>query len=102
MPARKHVIKVRFGGHHDRAFFVPQPFNEPEHFLAPLEIEGSDLPEAGAVITADRKAVGEIASSAWSPARGRIVALGYLRLGEISQGEALACAGRPAHLMADR
>ena len=71
-------------------------------FLVPLEIEGADPPEAGAVITADRKAVGEIASSAWSPARGRIVALGYLRLGEISQGEALACAGRPAHLMADR
>jgi tRNA-modifying protein YgfZ len=71
-------------------------------FLAPLEIEGADPPEAGAVITADRKAVGEIASAAWSPARGRIAALAYLRLGEISQGAALACGGRPAHLTADR
>ena len=35
---RKHVIKISFGGHHDRAFLVPQPFNEPEHLLAPLEI----------------------------------------------------------------
>ena len=71
-------------------------------FLVPLEIEGADPPEAGAVITTDRKAVGEIASSAWSPARGRIVALGYLRLEEISKGVAFACAGRPAHLTAGR
>ena len=67
-------------------------------FLAPLEIEGDNPPEAGAVITADGKALGEITSAAWSPARGRTVALGYLRLGEIPQDAALACAGRPVHL----
>ena len=71
-------------------------------FLAPLEIEGDTAPEAGAVIAADGKALGAITSAAWSPARGRIVALGYLRLGEIPQGAALVCAGRPAHLAGRR
>ncbi len=69
-------------------------------FLVPLEVEGDTPPEAGAAITADGKALGEITSAAWSPARGRIVALGYLRLGEIPQGAALACGGRPALLAA--
>ena len=71
-------------------------------FLAPLEVEGDDPPEACTVITADGKAVGEIASAAWSPARGRIVALGYLRLGEIPQDAALACAGRAVRLVAHK
>jgi len=70
-------------------------------FLVPLEIEGDTPPEAGAVITADGKALGAITSAAWSPARGRIVALGYLRLEEIAQGVPLVCGGRPVHL-ADR
>jgi aminomethyltransferase len=69
-------------------------------FLAPLEIEGDNPPDAGAAIMADGKAVGEIASAAWSLARGRIVALGYLRLGEIPQDAALACTGSPARLTA--
>jgi aminomethyltransferase len=69
-------------------------------FLVPLEIDGDTPPEAGAIITADGKAVGEITSAAWSPARGRIVALGYLRLGEIPQGTALTCGGRPVSVAA--
>jgi aminomethyltransferase len=66
-------------------------------FLVPLEIQGDNPPEAGTVIAADGKAVGAITSAAWSPARGSVVALGYLRLGEIEKGAALICAGRPAH-----
>jgi aminomethyltransferase len=67
-------------------------------FLVPLEIDGDNPPDAGAGVTADGKTVGAITSAAWSPARGRIVALGYLRLAEIAHGAALVCAGRPAHL----
>jgi aminomethyltransferase len=67
-------------------------------FLTPLEIEGDNPPQPGTVIAADGKALGEITSAAWSPARGKVVALAYLRLGEIPQGAALTCAGRPAHL----
>ena len=67
-------------------------------FLVALEIDGDTPPDAGSVVTADGKAVGAITSAAWSPARGRIVALGYLRLGEIAHGAALACAGRGLRL----
>jgi len=70
-------------------------------FLMPLEIEGETPPEAGAAITADGKAVGVITSAAWSAASERIVALGYLRLGEIPKGAVLLWAGRPVHV-ADR
>lgn len=69
-------------------------------FLVPLELEGNDQPEAGAAVTADGKAVGEITSAAWSPARGSTVGLGYLRLGEIPRDAALTCAGRRVRLMA--
>jgi folate-binding protein YgfZ len=71
-------------------------------FLAPLEIEGDTPPEAGASLTADEKALGEITSAAWSPARGKIVALGYVRLDEIPPGAQLACEGRRVSLLARR
>jgi aminomethyltransferase len=71
-------------------------------FLVPLEMEGDTPPEAGAVITADGKALGAITSAAWSPAHARIVALGYLRLEEIPEGAALVCAGHPVRLAGGR
>jgi folate-binding protein YgfZ len=49
-------------------------------FLTPLEIEGDNAPQPGAKVLAGDAAVGEITSAAYSPARGRVVALGYLRL----------------------
>jgi aminomethyltransferase len=69
-------------------------------FLVPLEIEGDDPLEPGAVISAEGTAVGELTSAAWSPSLGRMVALGYLRLPDIPPGAALACAGRPVRLKA--
>ena len=63
-------------------------------FLTRLDIEGDTPPQAGAAITAEGKAVGEITSAAWSPARGSVVALGYVRISEIPQGAPLDCGER--------
>jgi len=68
--------------------------------LVPLEIEGDTRPQAGAAISSDGKTVGEITSAAWSPARGKIVALGYVRLDEISPDAGLVCDGAQARLTA--
>jgi tRNA-modifying protein YgfZ len=59
-------------------------------FLVPLEIEGRVAPDRGVPIATACKNVGEITSAAYSPARGKIVALGYVRLDEIPPGAALA------------
>ncbi len=50
--------------------------------LRVLHLDGdeSSVPPAGAAIEADGKAVGAITSSAFSPGRGRPVAIGYIRL----------------------
>ncbi len=69
-------------------------------FLVPLEIDGETPPEPGAAIAAGGKAIGELTSAAWSPARGRVVALGYVRLGELPPGSELLCDGRHAVLTA--
>jgi folate-binding protein YgfZ len=68
--------------------------------LAPLEIESEVPPPPGAKILLGENEVGEVTSAAHSPARGRVVALGYLRLGEIPRGAALSVAGHPAFITA--
>jgi tRNA-modifying protein YgfZ len=67
-------------------------------FLVPLEIEGTEPLPAGAKVEAAGKEVGEITSAAYSPARGNVVALGYVRLHEIPAGVPLAAAGRAVRL----
>lgn len=47
--------------------------------LMPLEIEGSDVPDPGTKITEGAGSVAEITSAAFSPALGKVVALGYVR-----------------------
>ena len=69
-------------------------------FLMPLEIDGEEPVPAGAKVEAAGKDVGEITSAAFSPARGAVVALGYLRRDEIPPGAALTAAGRPARTAA--
>ena len=59
-------------------------------FLLPLEIEGRTVPERGAPIMTEGKNVGEITSAAYSPARDKIVALGYVRRDEIPSGAPLS------------
>jgi len=104
-----HETQLLGGLHFSKGCYIGQEIVERvrarggvHRFLVPLEIEGDTRPETGAVITADGKALGAITSAAWSPARGRVVALGYLRLGEIPKGAALVCAGRPARLAGGR
>jgi aminomethyltransferase len=69
-------------------------------FLAPLEIETESAPSAGAKITSEGREVGEITSAAFSPARGIVAALGYLRLNELPAGAYLTVDDSPARLTA--
>ncbi len=62
-------------------------------FLVRLAVDASEPPAPGTPIAAAGKAVGEITSAAWSPEAGKVVALGYVRLGEIAAGAALEAAG---------
>lgn len=50
--------------------------------LVRLLIEGVEPPAAGAAVMGSGKRVGEVTSAAWSPAAGRVLALGYVRLDE--------------------
>jgi folate-binding protein YgfZ len=69
-------------------------------YLVPLEVEGAAPLPPESKLEAGGKQVGELASSAWSPARGKVVALGYVRLDEIPSGAALSAAGRAVRIVA--
>jgi len=60
------VERIRSRGHVNR-------------LLVKLEFDGTELPAKGAKVFADSAEAGEITSSAFSPALGRIVALAYVR-----------------------
>lgn len=77
------VERIRSRGHVNR-------------LLAGLEIEGKTPLAAGEKITAGDAAAGEMTSSAFSPALGKVVALGYLRAQYAGAGTALQAGGRPA------
>jgi aminomethyltransferase len=60
------VERVRSRGHVNR-------------LLIALDIDASDAPKAGAKVEADGKEVGTITSAAYSPARGKVAAIGIVR-----------------------
>jgi len=60
------VERIRSRGHVNR-------------LLVKLEFDGTELPAKGAKVFADSAEAGEITSSAFSPALGKIVALAYVR-----------------------
>lgn len=69
-------------------------------FLVRLAIDGREPPPPGTKIAAGDKEVGEITSAAYSPAAGRVVALGYVRLGEFPKDTPLGAAGAKAEITA--
>ncbi len=91
--------------HFDKGCYIGQEIVERvrarggvHRFLVPLEIEGLEPVAAGTPAEAGGKAVGEITSSACSPALGKVVALGYVRLKDIPADAQLSVAGRVARL----
>ncbi len=66
---------------------------EVHRFLARLAIDAQQAPPPGAAIEAEGKVVGEVTSAAWSPDMGKVVGLGYVRLGEFPAGAVLYSAG---------
>lgn len=77
------VERIRARGHVNRV-------------LVKLEISGETPAEAGAHLRAGAEAVGEITSSAFSPALGQVVALGYVRVAHAAPGTRLDLDGREA------
>ncbi len=73
------VERIRSRGHVNR-------------ILSGLEIESTEPPASGAKLLADGAEVGEITSAAFSPAFGKVVALGYIRA---KNQTGLTCAGLP-------
>jgi folate-binding protein YgfZ len=71
-------------------------------FLVRLEIEGEEPPASGTKITAGGREVGEITSAAYSPARRSVMALGYVRMNEVTAGTALEAGGRKASVAAGK
>ena len=71
-------------------------------FLERLSIDATQPPPPGTKIVAAEKDVGELASAAWSPAAGQVLALGYLRLGEFPPGAPLQAAGHAVRRLALR
>jgi tRNA-modifying protein YgfZ len=68
--------------------------------LVPLTIAGSEVPAAATPIQAGTEAAGDITSAAFSPALGKVVALGYLRSQFAGPGVALTVAGAAAEVAA--
>lgn len=62
-------------------------------FLVRLAIDAAEPPSPGTPIQAAGKVVGEITSAAWSPVKGNVVALGYVKLAEVPPGTAIDAAG---------
>ena len=77
------VERIRSRGHVNR-------------LLAKLEIEAEEPLPAGTKVHAGDAEVGEIASSAFSPARGNVVALAYLRAQYAEPGTVLRVSNREA------
>ena len=67
--------------------------------LVRLAIEGQDALPGGVRIMSGGQEVGEITSAAWSPALGRIVALGYVRREELESAGALEAAGHKVSVL---
>jgi folate-binding Fe-S cluster repair protein YgfZ len=61
--------------------------------LMRLRVQTAESPAAGAKILAGEKETGEITSAAFSPALGKVVALGYLRREEIRSQTPLTAGG---------
>jgi folate-binding protein YgfZ len=83
------VERVRSRGHVNRV-------------LAALRIEATSSPAPGAEILAGGKKMGEITSSAVSPAEGAVRALGYVRVEVLDGKTALTVAGATAHIVHGR
>ena len=70
--------------------------------LVSLEVDGDTPVASGSKIVADRSDVGEITSSAFSPALGKMVALGYARAQYAGEGAELTVAGRAAKVRSNQ
>jgi folate-binding protein YgfZ len=80
------VERVRSRGHVNRR-------------LVGLEFDTRTAPAHGATLAADGKEVGQVTSSAFSPALARVIGLGYVRREHNAPGSVLECMGEPARVV---
>jgi len=66
--------------------------------LTPLRIDGTEPPAPGTKLTAAGADAGEITSAAWSPALGKVAALGYVRSPHVAPAACCKWAIAPSQL----
>lgn len=100
-----HETQLLHAVHFNKGCYLGQEIVERIHsrggvrrFLTALTIEAQTPPPPGTKILTAGKEVGETASAAWSPALGKVVAFGYLRLGDFKAGDPLEAAGAQVEL----
>jgi folate-binding protein YgfZ len=64
-----------------------------------LKFEGAEPPPAGAVLLAEDKEVGNVTRTAYSPALGCAIGMGYVRREHSAPGTKLACANTSAEVI---
>jgi aminomethyltransferase len=104
-----HETQVLSALHFNKGCYIGQEIVERvrsrggvHRFLVPLEIDSSRAPAAGAKLLAGEKEIGEITSAAYSPVRGKVAALGYVRIDEIPAGTDLTVDGSAARVTAQK
>lgn len=100
-----HETRLLHAVHFNKGCYIGQEIVERvrsrggvRRFLVPLTINASEPPAPGTPIAGEGKPVGEITSAAWSPKAEKVVALGYVRLGELPTGAVLEVAGARAEI----
>jgi len=100
-----HETQLLHGLHFNKGCYLGQEVVERirsrggvHRFLVRLAVRAEAAPPAGTKIFAGGKEVGETVSAAWSPSLGKVVALGYVRLGEFPADAPLVVADAPAEI----
>jgi folate-binding protein YgfZ len=101
-----HETQLLHAGHFNKGCYLGQEIVERvrtrgqvHRLLVRLAIEGQGALPAGVRIMSGGQEIGEITSAAWSPALGRIVALGYVRREELESAGALEAAGHKVSVL---
>jgi folate-binding protein YgfZ len=66
--------------------------------LVGLSIDGAGVPAEGAAVEADSRSVGQVTSSAWSPALNHAIALAYVHRDFVEPGTSVTVEGRAARV----
>ena len=67
--------------------------------LSMIELSGNTQPEIGEAVQRGEEIVGQVTSTAWSPRRHAVIAMGMLRRGANDVGSQVQCGGKQARVI---